>query len=176
MVQYCGKQIVLVEKYNTISCWYWQVVLYIWWLKDSTLIQRDKGRFDTVYLKTSYWLTCLKWLICKLWNQTDLLFFTRWAYSANQGQVNCPCRYWPVPGNECGWDLEVEDKSKCGVCFERQNSGWRQKTPVCLWKMRLLLLVYLCAYAAWASDNLDYDNYDTVSFTLMRFDEWMQHC
>lgn len=38
--------------------------------------------------------------------------------------------------------------------------------------MRVLLLVYLCGYAAWASVVTDYDEYDTtVSFTLIWFDE-----
>lgn len=29
--------------------------------------------------------------------------------------------------------------------------------------MRTLLLLYLCAYVAWAQDDLEYDDYDTVS-------------
>lgn len=37
--------------------------------------------------------------------------------------------------------------------------------------MRTLLLLYLCAYAAWATDDGDYDDYDSVSHLagLMRF-------
>lgn len=60
------------------------------------------------------------------------------------------------------WWLRIKAKVASGSRARTECEDRRQRT------MRLLLLVYLCAYAAWASDDIEYDDYETVSF--IRFD------